>query len=79
MPAEMPRNQARLMVVSTSDARAHDERNLLASIEILRHRRERAGGPDRQNYQRKGKSLTRSNDLRHGLAGVGRVLRDRYS
>jgi hypothetical protein len=66
------------MIVSASHAGAHDERNLFASVEILRHRRE-AGASDRQNSQHKDKSHTRSNGLHHGLAGVGRVLRDRYS
>src|SRR5262249_31727626 len=71
MPAEMSRDQARLMVVSTSYTGAHDERHLLARVEILRHRREQAGASDRQDSQRKDKSSTRSNDVHHGLAGVG--------
>jgi hypothetical protein len=59
MPAEMPRHQARLMIVSPSDAGAHNERNLLASVEILRRRREQDGASDQQNSQHRDKSHTR--------------------
>jgi hypothetical protein len=70
MPPEMPRDQTRLMVVPASHAGAHDERNLLASVEILRHRRKQAGASDRQNSQHKHKWHTRLNDLHHGFLPV---------